>query len=77
MSTRQLTLVMTFKNTAGDNTNISLKGIRSNLTEAEINTAMDAILNKNAFYSTGGDLVSKVKDESRIVAMSFCEPRSW
>ena len=61
MSTRQLTLVMTFKNTAGDNTNISLKGIRSNLTEAEINTAMDAIIANNAFYSTGGDLVSKVK----------------
>lgn len=61
MSTRQLTLVMTFKNAAGANTNISLKGIRNNLSEAEINTAMDAILAKNAFYSTGGDLVSKVK----------------
>ena len=41
--------------------NISLKGIRANLTEVEINAAMDAILTKNAFYSTGGDLVSKVK----------------
>ena len=61
MSTRELTLVMTFKNAAGANTNISLKGIRANLTEVEINAAMDAILTKNAFYSTGGDLVSKVK----------------
>ena len=61
MSTRQLTLVMTFKNTAGSNTNISLKGIRDNLSETEINAAMDAILTNNAFYSTGGDLVSKVK----------------
>lgn len=61
MSKRDLTLIMTFKNAAGSNTNISLKGVRENLTEAEINTAMDAILTKNVFNSTGGDLASKVK----------------
>lgn len=61
MSKRELTLVMTFKNAGGTNTNVSLKGVRANLTEVEINAAMDAILNNNAFYSTGGDLVSKVK----------------
>ena len=61
MSKRDLTLVMTFKTAAGTNANVSLKGVKENLTEAEINGVMDNIIAKSPFYSTGGALVAKVK----------------
>lgn len=53
------TLQMTFVNQAGTRTTISLDNPRDNLTEAEVVSAMDAIIAKNIFNTSGGDLVSK------------------
>ncbi|GKU29296.1 DUF2922 domain-containing protein [Clostridium folliculivorans] len=52
-------LVLTFKNESGDKINLSLKGIKDTLTATEISNAMDIIISKNAFYSSGGKLVQK------------------
>ncbi|MBK1810221.1 DUF2922 domain-containing protein [Clostridium sp. YIM B02505] len=52
-------LVLTFKNESGDKINLSLKGIKDKLTSEEISKAMDVIISKNAFYSSGGKLIQK------------------
>ena len=54
-------LVMTFKNTDGKSTSISLKYIKDNLTKADVDGCMDSIISSNIFFTTGGDLVSKYK----------------
>lgn len=53
------TLRMVFRNQAGKNVTITLDNPRSDLTAAEIQTAMDLVIARNIFTSSGGDLVSK------------------
>lgn len=53
-------LEMTFKNAADSKVNISVDNPREDLTEAEIKTAMDLIVAKNLFNTTGGDIVQTV-----------------
>lgn len=53
------TLVMTFLNEEGTKTSISLAGIKDGLTQAEVSSAMDVIITKNIFQSSGGNLVAK------------------
>ncbi|QAA32128.1 DUF2922 domain-containing protein [Clostridium manihotivorum] len=53
-------LVLAFKNEKGDKINISLRGVRDNLTQQEISNTMDMVISKNAFSSSGGKLVQKV-----------------
>ncbi len=52
-------LRMVFKSQAGKNVTISLDNPRSDLTGTEIEAAMDLIIDRNIFNSSGGDLVSK------------------
>ncbi|OPX85521.1 MAG: hypothetical protein A4E53_03515 [Pelotomaculum sp. PtaB.Bin104] len=52
-------LRMSFKNEGGNTVSISLDAPRDNLTEAEVQAAMDLVISKNIFTSTGGNLVSK------------------
>jgi hypothetical protein len=53
------TLVMTFLNQEGTRASITLPGIRDDVTELEVSAAMDFIISKNIFASSGGDLVAK------------------
>jgi hypothetical protein len=53
------TLVMTFLNSSGSKASISLPGVRDNVTQEEISTAMDVIIAKNIFQSSGGDLITR------------------
>lgn len=52
-------LVMTFLNEMGSRASISLPGVKDNVTEAEVSAAMDVIVAKNIFETTGGDLITK------------------
>lgn len=52
-------LVLTFKNESGDKINLSLRGVKDTLTAAEISTAMDVIISKDAFFSSGGKIIQK------------------
>lgn len=52
-------LVMTFLNTEGTKTSVVLSGVRDDITQNEVSAAMDVVLAKNIFKSTGGDLVAK------------------
>lgn len=64
MATTQ-TLQMRFITQAGTRATISLDNPKDTLTEAEVTAAMDQIIAKNVFLTTGGDLVAK--DSAQIV----------
>lgn len=51
---------MTFKNEGGKNVSLSLRGIKETLTEAEVKAAMDTIIAKDLFLSSGGKLIQRV-----------------
>lgn len=65
------TLRMTFLNESGNNVSISLDNPKDDLTAAQVQTAMDLIITKNIFISTGGDLVSK--SSARIIDTTTTE----
>ena len=57
--TTSQTLRMVFRSQGGNSMTISLDNPRSDVTAAEIEAAMDTIISKNIFNTTGGDLASK------------------
>lgn len=59
------TLEMRFKNEEGKNATISVDEPIEPVDPAAVSAAMDAILASNAFFTNGGDLVSKV--DARVV----------
>lgn len=58
-------LMMSFMNEQGKKVSIRVDGVKDGVTQAEISAAMDAMLAKNIFETTGGDL--KIKDSAQIV----------
>lgn len=60
---KELYLVLSFKNAGGSITKITLKNIKEDVTEEEVQNLMEKIVTANIFDSKGGDLVSKVKGE--------------
>ena len=52
-------LRLSFKNEGGNTVSISLDAPREDVTEAEVVTAMDLVITKNIFTSTGGNLATK------------------
>ncbi|MDK0628028.1 DUF2922 domain-containing protein [Clostridium perfringens] len=60
---KELYLVMSFKNAGGSIAKITLKNIKEDATEEEVQNLMEKIVTANIFVSKGGDLVSKVKGE--------------
>lgn len=58
-TTTQKTLRMSFLNQAGSQVSMTIPNPRIDVTKAEIETVMDAIITKNIFTSVGGDFVAK------------------
>jgi hypothetical protein len=50
---------MSFRNAAGKTVTMSLADPRPDITAEDVTTAMDTIIAKNIFSSSGGDLVAK------------------
>ncbi|MHC1686004.1 MAG: DUF2922 domain-containing protein [Clostridiaceae bacterium] len=65
------TLVMTFLNESGKKVSLNVPTPKDALTEVEINTAMDTVISKGIFYSTGGNLISK--DSAKIIDKTTTE----
>jgi hypothetical protein len=65
------TLVMNFLNAQGKKTAVRVNNVKDSLTDAEVTAAMDVIIAKNIFESTGGDL--KIKDSASIVDTTTTE----
>ncbi|NLP27880.1 MAG: DUF2922 domain-containing protein [Clostridia bacterium] len=55
----EYSLQMTFVNISGDKVSFTISNIKPDVTEAEVNAAMDAIIAENIFFSEGGDLQAK------------------
>ena len=58
-------LVMSFLNESGKKVSISLNSIKDTVTEKEVSAAMDVMLSKQIFTTTGGTL--KTKDSAQII----------
>lgn len=52
------TLVLIFQNQAGSPVRMSVSNVRDDVTDLEVRTAMETIIGKNIFDSTGGDLTT-------------------
>lgn len=65
------TLVMNFLNEEGRKTSIRVNNVREDVADLEVKDAMDVIIGKNIFTSTGGDL--KFKDSAELVDRSTTE----
>ncbi|MFT8343406.1 MAG: DUF2922 domain-containing protein [Clostridium beijerinckii] len=55
----EYTLSMTFLTETGEKSTLSISGVKSTLTKAEVNTLMDVVIAKNIFKTDSGDLVKK------------------
>ncbi len=53
------TLKMAFLNEGGGTLTLTVRNPKDNITETEVQTVMDNIINKNVFATTDGDLVAK------------------
>ncbi|MFD2657462.1 DUF2922 domain-containing protein [Gracilibacillus thailandensis] len=60
-----------FENEEGKTVTFSLDNPVEPVDAVQVNAAMDAILNENAFFSSGGDLVAK--KSARIVERNVSE----
>lgn len=58
-------LIMSFMNEQGKKVSINVSNIKDGLTDAEVSAAMDTIVAKNIFHTSGGDI--KTKDSAQIV----------
>ncbi len=67
----QKTLEMIFGNAAGRRVTIRVPDARPDLTAAEVEAAMQQIVNKSIFTSSGGDLVSRLG--ARVVTQDTVE----
>jgi hypothetical protein len=69
-------LELIFKNAAGTKNILSLINPKDALTQADVQTAMNAVVSQNIFSSKGGDLVQVLgarviaKDTTEIIPMS-------
>ncbi len=59
MATTTQSLRMVFRNQAGRNVTMTLDNPRDDVTAAEIEAAMDLVIARNIFTSSGGDLATK------------------
>lgn len=67
--TRRLDLV--FQNQAGRAVRIGVPNPKDNLTQDQIGAAMDTVIAKNIFATSGGNLVQKLR--ARIVVQDVTE----
>lgn len=65
------TLQMIFSNIEGRNTTISVSDPDPELTAAEVEAVMDAIVGGNIFNTSGGDIAGKVR--AQVVSRSVNE----
>lgn len=68
---QECTLEMIFANTAGRRVTMRVANARIDLTPAEVATAMNQVITRNIFTSSGGDLVNQVG--ARLVTRDIVE----
>jgi hypothetical protein len=71
----EYSLNMEFLTSGSKKVTFTVSGVKDNLTDAEANTLMDAIIAQNIFTTTSGDLVKKsaahiVSKQSKEIKMA-------
>ena len=62
----EYSLNMVFVTEKGSKASLTISGVKSTITKAEVDTLMNTIIEKNAFLTTTGALASK--DSAQLVA---------
>ena len=60
-------LDLVFKNAAGRKVTLNIEEPKANVTKAEIDAAMDVVVNNNVFATSGGDIVEAVEGRLRTI----------
>ena len=66
-------LDLIFKNTVGKKVILNVEEPKKGITKAEIDVAMQTIVENNVFNSTGGDLVEAVEGRLRTTTLDVVE----
>ena len=62
-------LDLVFKNAAGKKVVFNIEEPKAGITKAEIDAAMEIVVNNNVFNTTGGDLVEAVEGRLRTITL--------
>ena len=60
-------LELIFRNSAGKKTSLNIEEPRTGVTKAEIDAAMQVVVENNIFNTSGGDIVEAVEGSLRTV----------
>ena len=60
-------LELVFRNSAGKKTSLNIEEPRTGVTKAEIDAAMQVVVENNIFNTSGGDIVEAVEGSLRTV----------
>ena len=60
-------LELVFRNSAGKKTSLNIEEPRTGVTKAEIDAAMQVVVENNNFNTSGGDIVEAVEGSLRTV----------
>ena len=60
-------LELVFRNAAGKKTSLNIEEPRTGVTKAEIDAAMQVVVENNIFNTSGGDIVEAVEGSLRTV----------
>ena len=62
-------LDLVFKNATGKKVVFNIEEPKAGITKAEIDAAMEVVVNNNVFNTTGGDLVEAVEGRLRTITL--------
>ncbi len=66
-------LELVFKNAAGKKVTLNIEEPKATVTKAEIDAAMNVIVENNIFATTGGDIVEAVEGRMRTTTTNTIE----
>ena len=69
MKTSDTDLDLIFKNAAGKKVILNIEEPKAGITKAEIDAAMDVVVNNNIFNTSGGDIVEAVQGRLRTITL--------
>ena len=62
-------LDLIFRNAAGKKVILNIEEPKAGITKAEIDAAMEVVVNNNIFNTSGGDIVEAVEGRLRIITL--------
>ena len=62
-------LALIFKNAAGKKVILNIEEPKAGITKAEIDSAMEVVVNNNIFNTSGGDIVEAVQGRLRTITL--------